>query len=54
MSQIPEAKPKSTLDLLRESRDAQAKEVESLQGKLDAAKAELKKLNAALKQWDKE
>lgn len=48
----PEVSPKSMIDLLRENRDKQAKEVEALQEKLDAAKKELSRLDKAIKQWE--
>lgn len=45
-------KPKSTLDLLRESRDQVLKELGSAQKKADEFKAELKRLDKAIKQWE--
>lgn len=47
-----EAEKKTTVQLLRESIDAQAKEVQTAQNRLDAAKKELSRLRKAIKQWE--
>lgn len=45
-------KPKSTIDLLRESRDQVAKELDAQQKKTDELKKELSRLDKAIKQWE--
>lgn len=47
------SKPKTTLEQLREIRDAQLKEVEEKAKAYETAKDELKRLDKAIKQWDK-
>lgn len=46
------AKPKSTLDLLKESRELVLRDLELLTEKVNNLKTELKRLDKAVQQWE--